>query len=1006
MVIPATTGIQPDHQVCFEIQALAVRQGQRPAHQLRNRHNQIMTNRLVVFIHGLGGDSVGTWAKFPELLAADAEVTSRYSAIESFGYETSKTGATRPLAEVAFELANFLDAALLKSSFDEIALITHSQGGLLARRYLCNLLLDEAQHGKSMPIFRLLTFATPHWGAYSEKGGWAVPSSRAQLKELAYDSESILSVNNDWVRADAEDRVRVQRVIAFDDAIVPKFSALGANFAHDYRIVPGHGHIDIVKVNDVTHPSFAIAKDFLLEPTFHQPALLNVDKTPPVLSCRVLDRDNVQGTARFVYLTRYVPFVGRDNELARISAFLHSPSATNMSWMWIKGQGGVGKSRLALEFCLAWQADWHAGFLNRDADAPDWTRWQPQLPTLLVVDYATGDTEKLGRLLRGLCNRDPQRQLRRPVRVLLLDRHQQENRLQQAIGQGADALSIDACRAPDIELVTVYEPWAIIEHFLRRAAQTLPAQAETLARLAQIDPACRPLFAMLLAEEIAQNSSLAVITRESLLSNVLAREREKYWRPAANEHGIPLEKAEFLLAFATMVGGLPLAEVQGPLEQWDATQIAGVFEIMSAYTRQTDTIAPLAPDLLGECFVTKTFTTLSNKKASDSLLTAWDCWPRPSFEFFDRLAQDFPENQLLDAAARRSPSNRFSRLAWSSWIVNLIARTAKLNIERARQALMHLTSLASAHLDEPEIRREQARGAFNLIDDLVNIDREAAKEVFSDLCALASAHPADFGIRLARANAAVNLTKGIASSDAASAKAVFVNLCELAIAHHHEPELRLLCAQTATNLINGVVSNDSTEAVAAFVVLCALAGAYANEPEIRLEQAKGAFNLVHGLGSRDATAAKSFFSDLCTLASAHPNEPEIALLQAEAAFDLISTLVGSDPIAAKELLVGLYTLASAYPDESGIRLWQGKAAVNMINGLASSDSIAAKSVFADLRVLADSHPEDAETQELFLRGATLIVRHFAQREPEWVEQLLSDYGANIVAMLERLRAAT
>jgi triacylglycerol esterase/lipase EstA (alpha/beta hydrolase family) len=159
-----------------------------------------MTNRLVVFIHGLGGDPTDTWAKFPELLAADAKVTSRYSAIESFGYETSKTGATRPLAEVAFELANFLDAALLKSSFDEIAFITHSQGGLLARRYLCNLLLDVSRHGKPMPLFRLLTFATPHWGAYSEKGGWAVPESRAQQKGLAYDSESILTVNNEAVQ--------------------------------------------------------------------------------------------------------------------------------------------------------------------------------------------------------------------------------------------------------------------------------------------------------------------------------------------------------------------------------------------------------------------------------------------------------------------------------------------------------------------------------------------------------------------------------------------------------------------------------------------------------------------------------------------------------------------------------------------------------------------------------------------------------------------------------------
>ena len=236
-----------------------------------------MTKRLVVFLHGLGGDAVGTWAQFPELLREEKDVTSRYSEIDSWQYATSALGATRSLSEIAHELTNFLNAKIASDAFDEIAFITHSQGGLLARRYLANVLLEPRHARKITPVFRLLTFATPHWGAVSEKAGALVPESRAQQKALAYDSDFILGLNNDWATADAEEKVWVRRVIAVEDAVVPKFSALGANFQHDYVVVPGYGHKDIVKVSAATHPSFEIVKAFLLAPTRHQPALVTPD---------------------------------------------------------------------------------------------------------------------------------------------------------------------------------------------------------------------------------------------------------------------------------------------------------------------------------------------------------------------------------------------------------------------------------------------------------------------------------------------------------------------------------------------------------------------------------------------------------------------------------------------------------------------------------------------------------------------------------------------------------
>ena len=132
-----------------------------------------MTKRLVVFLHGLGGDAVGTWAQFPELLREDNDVASRYAKIDSWKYQTSVVGETKSLNDIAHELTNDLNKQIASGKFDEIAFITHSQGGLLARRYLANVLLEPRHAQKITPVFRLLTFATPHWAQFPRKlGPW------------------------------------------------------------------------------------------------------------------------------------------------------------------------------------------------------------------------------------------------------------------------------------------------------------------------------------------------------------------------------------------------------------------------------------------------------------------------------------------------------------------------------------------------------------------------------------------------------------------------------------------------------------------------------------------------------------------------------------------------------------------------------------------------------------------------------------------------------------------
>ena len=522
-------------------------------------NNQVETNRrptqdpsvghVVVFVHGLGSGTEACWESFPELLRTDSELSSRYGRIETFDYPLMNSSLTDHALQLELEIEKFNRASPITS----LTFIAHSQGGLLARRYLSNQ-LDRRARGdiQSTPLFRLLTYATPHWGAFSswlQKAVRMVPSA-TQPADLGYDAPALLALNQDWARLDADAQVDMLRVIAKDDWVVPEFSALDANYKNRHRLVPGHGHISIVKVTDRNHPSSAIAKEFLSQTPSSHPQMRTADHTVPVLKHGLLQSENIGSESqRLLYLARWIPLLGREAEWRELEQFVAQPMRADhksvgsaAAWLWMESEGGVGKSRLALELCLALQeADWHTGFLSRESDKqPDWTRWQPALPTLMVLDYATTDTVFLTRLLSGICQRDPGYELRHPVRVLLLDRNEKRERLSQSIGQRAINSHVHNARhhlghgeATDcMELSAVDDPWILIVAYLKRSnnPHLMPDRESILQALIDLDPLGRPLYALMVADALTAGVNIEELKlgRESMLSAFLARERQQF----------------------------------------------------------------------------------------------------------------------------------------------------------------------------------------------------------------------------------------------------------------------------------------------------------------------------------------------------------------------------------------------------------------------------------------------------------------------------------------------
>src|SRR5262249_4466777 len=157
----------------------------------------LMKTAVVLFIHGLGGNS-DSWGAFPRFLRENIEIDARYDIAEPYNYTTTALGAGPGIDQLALELATFLNSQRFPD-YTSIILICHSMGGLIARRYIA----DQLIAGHRLRANRLLTFATPHLGSQLATTGAYVPAIGTQIKDLAVGSHFMNRLGLDWAATKA-----------------------------------------------------------------------------------------------------------------------------------------------------------------------------------------------------------------------------------------------------------------------------------------------------------------------------------------------------------------------------------------------------------------------------------------------------------------------------------------------------------------------------------------------------------------------------------------------------------------------------------------------------------------------------------------------------------------------------------------------------------------------------------------------------------------------------------
>jgi pimeloyl-ACP methyl ester carboxylesterase len=198
--------------------------------------------KALVFVHGFGGSTEGTFGSFPDVLV-DNTALAEWD-IFLLGYPSSLRldlvglwSADPPITSIAGNVADQIELRPL-TNYRQLAWVAHSMGGLVVQRAL----VDRPEFVERTSHVAL--FGTPSGGL--QKALWLRLLKR-QIRDMAKGSDFIKHVRAGWAgKFGDEPPFRFVTVAGLEDEFVPESSSLEPFAPSFRRRVPGN-HLHIVK---------------------------------------------------------------------------------------------------------------------------------------------------------------------------------------------------------------------------------------------------------------------------------------------------------------------------------------------------------------------------------------------------------------------------------------------------------------------------------------------------------------------------------------------------------------------------------------------------------------------------------------------------------------------------------------------------------------------------------------------------------------------------------------
>jgi len=222
-----------------------------------------MKNMLILFVHGLGATSEGTWGRFKEIIAADEDL-SKIADVAFFGFKTRKfrwklfSGRLQKVSDLAEGLRTEIEERY--AGYRAVVLAGHSMGGLVIRHYL----LEEVKRQAPLRVTKVVLFAVPNQGSELAALAKLFSLDHAQLQDLSPDSPFLETLNKDWHRTQMDRRVDITYVVAGLDEAVRKQSAEGFWGERNVKLVADKKHSEVVNVSAKQDLSFLILRNAVL----------------------------------------------------------------------------------------------------------------------------------------------------------------------------------------------------------------------------------------------------------------------------------------------------------------------------------------------------------------------------------------------------------------------------------------------------------------------------------------------------------------------------------------------------------------------------------------------------------------------------------------------------------------------------------------------------------------------------------------------------------------------